>query len=174
MNSSKILMPALLLGAVLSTVSLRAQVPAAAVLKAVSVGPYAEMAYPTGKMADMRNNGFGFGVAADIRLPIPVGLTGSAGFMSFGGKDIPDMPSARYETLQGFPLRIGVKWSRGPIYTVLETGSVSVSKGGSGTTALFAPGIGLRILKIDVRAKYETWFRSGEAQFFSVMGSLRF
>jgi hypothetical protein len=151
-----------------------AQVNPAAALKAISIGPYAEAGYPTGKMADIRNTGFGIGLAADIRLPLlPVSLSASAGYMGFAGKAIPGQPG-HYESLQGFPLRAAVRWSKGPFYIVLESGSVSLIKGGNGTSALLAPGIGVRILKIDIRGKYETWFRSGEAQFFAVQGSFKF
>src|SRR5882757_4621100 len=78
-------------------------------LKGFSIGPYAEMAWPIGKLDETNKNGIGAGLNADIRLG-KIGLTGSVGYIHFAGKTIVanegsvDMPA-----INAVPIRAGIK-----------------------------------------------------------------
>ena len=133
---------------------------ASAQLKGFSVGPYAERAWPQGKFAESYHNGLGAGVSADIKLPGKLGLTGSLGFLRFGGKDlVKDGVHQEISPLTATPIRIGIKYRLPLVYLKFETGTTGLDDDlGRGT--IISPGAGIRVLGMDVQVKYETWFRS--------------
>jgi hypothetical protein len=137
-------------------------------LKRFSIGPYVETGVPTGDFKDTHNAGWGAGLNADIKLIAGLGVTGSAGYIRFGGKSFDysavDGPVGKFSARQAFPVRVGVKY-KFPIpllYVKAEGGTATYVGDYSGTATLFAPGIGIRFLGLDVEAKYEAWFKDGD------------
>ena len=136
-------------------------------LKGFGFGPYVEGAWPSGDFKQSNKNGIGAGLGADIRLG-KAGVTGSVGYMYFGGKTIhtgnetADMPSVNV-----VPMRAGIKYRLAPaIYVKLESG-VAKFTGDKKSAIIFSPGLGVRILGLDVQAKYEVWKNE---QTFSFLG----
>ena len=126
-------------------------------LKGFSVGPFAEIARPVGNFKGTHKNGYGAGLGADIRFG-KIGLTGSVGYMQFGGKSIHiEGEQVDYSALKAVPIRVGLKYRFIPaFYGKLESG-VAKFTGGNESAFIISPGIGARILGLDVQAKYEIW-----------------
>ena len=126
-------------------------------LKGFSLGPFAEIATPTGDFKATHKNGYGAGLGADIRLG-KIGVTGSIGYMQFGGKSTHSEAGAiKYPSLKAVPMRVGLKYRIVPaLYAKLESG-VAKFTGGNESAFILSPGIGIRILGLDVQAKYEIW-----------------
>ena len=98
-------------------------------LKGFSLGPYAEMGWPTGDFHQSNKTGIGAGIGADIRLG-KIGLTGSVGYMHFGGKKMTkaegpvDMPA-----IKAVPVRVGLKYRLAPaLYVRCQLGSRPASR----------------------------------------------
>ena len=137
-------------------------------LKGFSIGPYAEVAWPMSNLETTNKNGIGAGLNADIRIS-KLGLTASAGFIHFPGKSSGtgegsvDMPA-----INAIPVRGGIKYRFVPaLYAKLE-GGVARYTNGNGSAIIFSPGIGLRLLGLDVQAKYEAWMNDGTNAFWGV------
>lgn len=144
-------------------------------LKGFSLGPYAEIGSPTGNFKETNQNGYGAGLGADIRLG-KVGLTGSIGYMQFGGKksvhagDI----TMDYPSIKAVPLRVGLKYRFIPaLYAKIESG-VAKFTGSDQSGFIFAPGIGVRILGLDIQAKYEIWKADPTYTFMGVKAGFNF
>jgi len=149
------------IGFLLTIISLVTGFQSMAQLKGFSVGPYAEMIWPMGRLDETNDKGIGGGINADIRIR-KFGLTASAGFIHFSGKsmkvndDMTKMPA-----INAFPIRAGIKYRFIPaVYFKLE-GGVARFINNSGSAVIFSPGIGLRVLGLDLQAKYETWINEG-------------
>ncbi|RAJ05175.1 hypothetical protein LX64_02329 [Chitinophaga skermanii] len=147
-------------------------------LKRFSIGPYVEAAFPTGNFSDTHNTGFGVGLGADIKLVAGLTAVGSVGYMRFGGKDVSNgtggsisMPAA-----QAIPIRLGLRYNLISIlYVKVEGGTAQfVGDYNSGTGGLIAPGVGIRLLGLDVEAKYEAWFKNDTHSFFGLKASYNF
>ena len=143
-------------------------------LKGFSLGPYAEMGWPTGDFQQSNKTGIGVGVGADIRLG-KIGLTGSVGYMHFGGKTIAktegpvDMPA-----IKAVPVRVGLKYRLAPaLYAKLESG-VAKFTGTDESAIIFAPGIGVRLLGLELVAKYEIWKREQAYSFWGIKAGFNF
>ena len=130
-------------------------------LKGFSIGPYAEVIWPTGSLEETNENGIGAGLNADIRIG-KFGLTASAGFIHFGGKTVAgNEGTAKFPAINAIPVRAGIKYRLVPaLYAKLEGGVASYTNGNS-SAFILSPGIGLRVLGLDVQAKYETWINVG-------------
>lgn len=141
---------------------------AQAQLKRFSIGPYVEAGSPVGDFKDTHKTGFGGGLNADIKLIAGLGVTGSAGFMYFPGKTINDGVTGEYEveSIKALPVRLGVKYKFNIplLYVKVEAGTANFvgSDVYDGQAFIFAPGIGIRFLGLDVQAKYEIWRKDGE------------
>jgi hypothetical protein len=159
---------------------------AKAQLKGFSIGPYVELGTPMGDFKETHNTGFGGGLNADIKLIAGFGVTGSAGFMYFPGKTYTFVDgtgatlSAEAESLKALPVRVGLKYKFGiPLLYVKAEGGTATFIGGDsadykGTAGIFAPGIGIRFLGLDVEAKYEIWFKDGNRGFFGLKAGYNF
>ncbi|TCJ18776.1 hypothetical protein EPD60_03175 [Flaviaesturariibacter flavus] len=148
---------------------------ASAQLKPFSFGPYVEAAFPSGAMSDAQNTGYGLGLSLDVKLPVKFNITGSAGFMHFGGKDFPGVANASYPAVNVLPVRVGAKYRfSGIFYGALETGAVFAvdNKTAKKTSGILAPAFGVRFVNLDFRAKYESWFN--ERSFWGLQAALRF
>jgi hypothetical protein len=137
-------------------------------LKGFSIGPYAEYAWPTDHLKETNKNGIGAGINADVRLG-KLGLTGSAGFIYFGGNTItttngPEtMPS-----VNAIPIRAGLKYRIIPLLYIKLEGGIAKFTNGDSSAYILSPGIGLRILGLDVLAKYESWILDGTHSFWGL------
>jgi len=143
-------------------------------LKGFSLGPYVEMAWPTGDFNISNRNGIGAGLSADVRLG-RIGLTGSAGILRFGGKTVTsnegpvDMPS-----ITAVPIRIGLKYRPVPLlYVKLEGGTANYTNS-NGNAFILSPGVGLRLLGLDVQFKYETWMANETRSMWGVRAGYNF
>ena len=126
-------------------------------LKGFSVGPFIERAWPLGNFQEENKNGLGAGIGADVRLG-KIGITGSVGYMQFGGKTIvKDGGTVSMPALKAVPVRAGIKYRLAPaLYAKLESGVAKFS-GTNESAIIFSPGIGVRILGLELQAKYEVW-----------------
>lgn len=170
-------MSVMLLGVLLAT-SIQSQ----AQLKRFSIGPYVETGIPTGDFSKTNNTGYGIGLNADIKLVAGLGVTGSVGYMRFGGKSETvtgpnDAPVAvKYGTLQAFPVRVGLKY-KFPfplLYVKVEGGTANEFGDYKNTAGILSPGIGIRFLGLDVEAKYEAWFAGGTSGFWGLKAGFNF
>ena len=131
-----------------------ASLSSTAQLKGFSLGPYFEAAKPRGDMAEMNKNGLGIGVAADIKLGKRMAATGSVGYLHFGKKaGTADKPGA---VINAVPIRAGLKYKLPIIYMKMESG-VARFTNESESPLILSPGIGVRLLGLDVQGSYETW-----------------
>lgn len=169
---------ACLLLAIIAGTSVKSQ----AQLKRFSIGPYVEVGAPTGDLADSHKTGYGIGLNADIKLVAGFGVTGSVGYMRFSGKDVPlivdgeNVGTMSYSALQAIPVRVGIKY-KFPfplLYAKVEGGVAKSTAGDTEAPVIFAPGIGIRFLGLDVQAKYEAWFNNGTAGFFGLKAGYNF
>ncbi len=153
---------------ILVSINLNAQ------LKGFSLGPYAEVARPAGEFSETHKNGYGAGLGADIRLG-KLGLTGSVGYMQFGGKTIHTGDgSVNISSLKAVPMRVGLKYRFVPaIYGKLESG-IAKFTGGNESAFILSPGIGVRVLGLDVQAKYEMWKADKTYGFFGLKAGFNF
>lgn len=143
-------------------------------LKGFSLGPYAEMATPTAGFKDTHKNGYGAGLGADIRLG-KIGLTGSVGYMHFEGKSVITGETTKdHSSLKAVPMRVGLKYRFVPaVYAKLESG-VARFTGGDETAFIFSPGIGVRVLGLDIQAKYELWKADHTFSFLGLKAGFNF
>ncbi len=159
---------------VLLTIVVMLGVTAQAQLKGFSLGPFAEIAWPNGDFKETNKNGYGVGVGADIRLG-KIGVNGSIGYMYFGGRTLSkptgvvDMPS-----IKAVPVRVGLKYRILPaLYARIESG-VAKFTGGTESAFIVAPGIGVRILGLDLQAKYEVWKNEQTYSFLGLKAGFNF
>ncbi|MGZ8557334.1 MAG: outer membrane beta-barrel protein [Chitinophagaceae bacterium] len=148
--------------------------PGQAQLKGFSVGPFAEKGMPTGSFKETNKNGYGAGFGADVRLG-KIGFTGSVAYMHFGGKTINKAgENINMPAIKAVPLRVGLKYRIVPaLYAKLESGIARFS-GGDESAIIFSPGIGIRILGLDVQAKYEIWKREQSYSFWGLKAGINF
>ncbi len=160
--------------AILTLILASVSMAASSQLKGFSIGPYVERAIPTGNFENLYNNGWGAGAGADIKLPGKLGLTGSVGIVRFGGKAIQHAQGQqKLSALTGIPIRVGLKYRLPLVYIKMETGSARLNDE-KGNGFILSPGIGLRILGLDVQAKYETWIRNESYSFYGLKASYNF
>ena len=143
-------------------------------LKGFSLGPYAEMGWPAGSFQESNKTGLGAGFGADIRLG-KIGLTGSIGYMHFGGKTLikegseVDMPA-----IKAVPVRVGLKYRLAPfLYAKLESG-VAKFTGSDESAVIFAPGISVRLLGLELQGKYEIWKQQQTYGFWGLKAGFNF
>lgn len=142
-------------------------------LKRFSIGPYGEAGFPVGNFNDTHNTGYGVGLGADIKLIKGFGVTGSIGYMRFGGKR--DALDNKIPAVSAVPLRLGIKYQLVSIlYVKLESGASTYTGDDSGAAFILAPGVGIRVLGLDVLAKYETWIKDGNIGFFGLKAGYNF
>lgn len=141
-------------------------------LKRFSLGPYVEAGFPVGDFGDINKTGIGVGLNADIKLVAGFGATGSVGYMRFGGKDV---GNTKFPAMQAIPVRVGLKYKLISIlYVKLEGGVANFVGDYDGTAFLLSPGVGIRVLGLDVQAKYENWFRESGLGFFGLKAGFNF
>ncbi len=150
------------------------QSQANAQLKGFSFGGYLEAARPVSEFGNTHNNGLGAGVTADVRLG-QWGLTGSAGYMRFGGKAVSLQDGAyKAEAISAIPIRAGIKFRPLPLlYVKMETGTARIS-GDEGEALILSPGVGLRFLGLDVQFKYESWRGEVNRNFWGLRAGYNF
>jgi hypothetical protein len=143
-------------------------------LKGFSIGPFAEAGWPTGEFSQTNKNGYGVGLGADVRLG-KLGVTGSVGYMHFGGKDLKTSEGVvENRALKVVPVRIGLKYRLVPaLYAKVETG-VARMNGANESAAIFSPGLGVRILGLDIQGKYEIWKAQRTFSFWGIKAGLNF
>src|SRR5947209_16291739 len=137
--------------------------PAFSQLKGFSIGPYLERDWVKGSMAQTNGNGLGVGVAGDIKLGGHMSLMGSYGYLHFGrnsGEQFSQSIDAR-------PLRVGLKYKLPLVYLKMESGTVTFQNGSS-SALILSPGVGVRLLGLDVQASYESWLHQTPQSFTSL------
>ena len=157
-----------IISAIFFTVAAQAQV------KGFSVGGFAEGGKPTGEFANTHSKGYGVGATADIKLPGRFGLTGSVGYMKFDGKTIEKEGSTqKTPDITAMPIRAGLKYRFPLVYLKLE-GGVAKFTNGDDKAIIVSPGIGIRILGIDVQVKHETWVNDKAKGFWGLRTGYNF
>jgi len=127
-----------------------------------------------GSFQEENKNGIGAGIGADVRLG-KIGLTGSVGYMHFGGKTmVKDGESVSMPALKAVPVRAGIKYRLAPaLYAKLESGVARLS-GTNESAIIISPGIGVRILGLDLQAKYEVWTMREAYPFWGLKAGFNF
>ncbi len=143
---------------------------AAAQWKSFDIGPYGEVAIPTGLVSGDFKHGLGGGVTADIRIVERWAATLSVGYMELKGQHL---GAYKVPDLGTIPLRAGVKYRASPFFYLkmdagwaAYTGKSSGINDYDGGAPLFSPGIGFRIKGLDLQAKYEIWIDDDVANRF--------
>lgn len=153
---------------ILSLVSVCLLHAASAQLKGFSVGAYAEYAAPTCALDESNKKGMGAGLNADVRLG-KIGLTGSVGFIHFGGRSVTsENRHTNFPAINAVPMRAGLKYRIIPLlYLKVESGVVNYTNG-NGSAVIFSPGLGIRVMGLDVQAKHESWIKDGSRSFWGL------
>jgi hypothetical protein len=134
-------------------------------LKGFSVGPYFEAAWPKGDMAEVNKRGLGIGVAADVKLGGRLAATGSIGYIRFGKTSM--NANAPSNVINATPIRAGFKYKLPIVYLKLEGGVARFSNGNE-SPIIVSPGVGFRLLGLDIQGSYETWFGDNGRSFTSL------
>jgi hypothetical protein len=143
-------------------------------MKGFSIGAFVEGGKPTGEFANTHDKGIGAGATADIKLPGNLGLTGSVGYMRFGGKIIQkEDGTEKMPTITAMPIRAGLKYRFPLIYTKLEGGVANFSNEEK-TAIIVSPGIGFRLMGLDIQVKHETWVNDKAKGFWGVRAGYNF
>ncbi|SEW40978.1 hypothetical protein [Chitinophaga arvensicola] len=147
-------------------------------LKRFSIGPFVEAGFPVGDFSDTHNTGYGIGLGADVKLVAGLTAVGSVSYFHFGGKDYSTAVTnnLKYPDYNVIPIRLGLRYNLISIlYVKVEGGTVQYTgKNYNGIGGLVAPGIGIRILGLDVEGKYEAWFKDGTRGFFGLKAGYNF
>jgi hypothetical protein len=143
-------------------------------LKGFSIGPFVEAGWPTGNFQESNKNGYGAGLGADIRLG-KIGVTGSVGYMHFGGKTIDKGAGAvKMPAINAVPVRAGIKYRLAPaIYAKFESGVARFTKNNE-SALIISPGIGVRVLGLELQAKYEIWKKQDDYSFWGLKAGFNF
>ena len=141
---------------------------AQAQLKGFSIGGYLESGWPTAGFEETHGNGIGAGLEADIKLPAKLGVSGSVGFMHFGGKTInTNLGTKKVQAINAMPIRVGLKYRFPLLYAKLE-GGVARLTNDPNQVYIISPGLGVRILGLDVQGKFEAWVRDETWSFWGL------
>ena len=149
-------------------------IASAAQVKGFGFGPYVEAGWPTGNLEQSLKTGIGAGLGADIRLG-KAGFTGSIGYMHFAAKEIiGENEIVCGGPLNALPIRAGFKYRFAPaLYAKLESG-VAKFTGTNESALIFSPAIGVRILGLDLQAKYEVWKKEETYSFLGLKAGFNF
>lgn len=134
-------------------------------LKGFSIGPYLEIGNPTAGFEERNGNGIGVGMNADIKLPGRLGLTGSIGYMHFSGIST---SAGKTPTIDAVPIRGGIKFRLPAIFYLKMEVGVAKYTNGMGSSYIVAPGIGIRVLGLDVQGKFEAWLKDETNSFWGL------
>ena len=160
-----------LISAVFVSVFLLSAHQGQAQLKGFSFGPYLEAAWPRGNFANTHNTGIGAGGTANIRLGGHLSAIGSYGFLHFGKTS--SGGDGNIYTVDATALRLGIKYRLPLVYLKLESGTATLSHD-HGSAVILSPGVGARLLGLDVQASYETWLKNENLSFTSLKVAYHF
>ena len=83
--------------------------------------------------------------------------------------------NTKYPVVAAFPVRVGLKYKLfGPLYVKLESGAANFTGDVSGSAVILSPGVGVRLLGLDIQGKYEAWFKDGTRGFFGLRAGFNF
>ena len=129
-------------------------------LKGFGIGPYVETAWPQGAFSQRAGKAIGGGVSADVKLLSKFSATGSIGLLRFAKMSRPEVA---YPPLTATPMRFGVKYRLPLIYLKMESGVAKLKD--KKDPVILSPGVGIRLLGLDVQASYESWLQSKPTSF---------
>jgi len=130
----------------------------------LSIG--AEVAMPMGTFGDAVSTGFGGSLRYEMPMGDNLGLTVTAGYITFSGKDFFDGISFNY-----IPVQVGAKYyfqeQQNGFYGMVElgihSGSTSAEGSESSTDLSYAPALGYHLANIDIGLRYQMIATEGES-----------
>jgi len=137
----------------------------------------AELALPMGDFADFSSIGFGGSLRYEYPVSDNIGLTGTVGYLIFGGKAEGDFDGIDYSMI---PIQIGGKYyfteNQNGMYFGVEVGVHSLKAeytedfGGSeisvsttSTELSYAPALGYHLANVDIGLRYQMIATEGES-----------
>jgi hypothetical protein len=143
-------------------------------LKGFGIGPYIETAWATAGFDDTHNKGIGVGIGADLNLPARFGLTASTGYMHITGKTlVTNQGNEKAKAINALPVRVGLKYRLPAVYIKLESGIAKLTDGRP-APIIIAPGVGVRLLGLDVQGKFEAWVKEDTWSFWGIKVGYQF
>lgn len=125
----------------------------------ISIG--ADLALPMGTFGDVQGMGFGVSGRYDGSINDNLSWSAGIGYISFSGKDysIPGFGTISGTSFAMIPIQGGVKYyfteSNAGFYGAADIGIwFASSSGSSGSEFGFSPGVGYRLEKFDIAARY--------------------
>lgn len=145
-----------------------------AAMSGPKLGIGAEFGFPMGDFGDVYKFGVGGSLTYQHPIASKLNLTGSAGYLSFTGKDVelPGIGTVKFDAAKYIPVKAGLRYFLAEnIYVGGELGA-SFSTADEGKTAFaWAPGIGVEFpvadkSTIELGGRYEGWSYDGGTNAF--------
>ncbi len=121
----------------------------------------AEVALPIGKLADVSGVGIGGSVQGEYMVDTDLGITLSAGYLHFSGKDY-DVPG---EGSGLIPVLAGIRYHFTPnVYASGQLGMTFGTEKGAGSIFTYAPGLGYQFSQnFDAQLRYIGWSKDSNS-----------
>jgi opacity protein-like surface antigen len=147
-----------------------------AAMSGPKLGIGAEFGFPMGDFGDAYKFGVGGSLLYQHPIADKLNLTGSAGYLSFTGKDyeIPGLGTVKADAAGFIPVKAGLRYFLAEnIYIGGELGAVFGTGDGSSTAFAYAPGIGVEFpvadkSTIELGGRYEGWSNDGTLSFIGL------
>jgi hypothetical protein len=158
-------MKKVLLSAVILATMISVKAQSGGADKTVKINGGIEVGLPIGDFGDIATVGFGASLMGEYSASEKVGITLSAGFLTFSGKTVNlggGVGSFKYGSTSIIPVLAGVKYHfNEKVYGQLQAG-LSFFNNGGGSAFTYAPTIGVMASeKIDLSLKYQAATKSG-------------
>ncbi|HKG08786.1 MAG TPA: outer membrane beta-barrel protein [Pedobacter sp.] len=136
-----------------------------AAMSGPKLGVGAEFAFPMGDFGDVSKFGVGGSLLYQHPIANKLNLTGSAGYLSFQGKDfdVPGLGTVKADATGFIPVKAGLRYFLAEnIFVNGELGAVFGTGDGAETAFAYSPGVGVEFpvadkSSLELSARYEGW-----------------